>query len=430
MRAARWFFFLCASFVACEKGAGPTSGPTSGNEDAGAIDALPPRDTSACIPNGPLDLGGFSASYVPLESGSRVADKAFYLTTLLSRDPSATDAIAKSAVLGAIATSRDARLRGAVSKCGADAACLRAEIVLSDEETRNIAAELPVALGVSLASFASKHLRASGRFALHASATDAELLSAAWTDTATALAKTFDVYASDGSTLASVVGGVVSAHPEPLAFHRPLLLVVLGALEAKKRDEAARYEPLAAGENAAALRAIPAIDWKAYPYSVIVVPGQGPGTLDRALDPAGQARCDLAVRRFGEKLAPLLAVSGGHVHPDRTPYSEAIEMKKYLLQKGIPENAILVDPHARHTTTNLRNTAREIFRYGIPADRPALVTSDTLQSFYIAFLLEDRCKTELRYVPYRGLTKLTGNDSCWFPSPLSLQEDGRDALDP
>jgi uncharacterized SAM-binding protein YcdF (DUF218 family) len=27
----------------------------------------------------------------------------------------------------------------------------------------------------------------------------------------------------------------------------------------------------------------------------------------------------------------------------------------------VPANAILVEPHARHTTTNMRNTARLIF---------------------------------------------------------------------
>ena len=73
---------------------------------------------------------------------------------------------------------------------------------------------------------------------------------------------------------------------------------------------------------------------------------------------------------------------------------------------------------------------REILRDGIPPDRPALVTSDFVQSIYIAFALDGRCKAELGYLPYRALTKLTDTDTCFYPSPLSLQEDGRDALDP
>jgi uncharacterized SAM-binding protein YcdF (DUF218 family) len=33
-------------------------------------------------------------------------------------------------------------------------------------------------------------------------------------------------------------------------------------------------------------------------------------------------------------------------------------MKRSLMADyGVPENAILIDPHARHTTTNMRNTA-------------------------------------------------------------------------
>ena len=47
----------------------------------------------------------------------------------------------------------------------------------------------------------------------------------------------------------------------------------------------------------------------------------------------------------------FLCVSGGFVHPIRTRFSEAIEMKHDLMTRfGIPANAIIVDPHARHTT--------------------------------------------------------------------------------
>jgi hypothetical protein len=40
--------------------------------------------------------------------------------------------------------------------------------------------------------------------------------------------------------------------------------------------------------------------------------------------------------------------------------------------------------HARHTTTNMRNAAREIYRYWMPMDKPALVISDTGQIAGIA----------------------------------------------
>ena len=71
------------------------------------------------------------------------------------------------------------------------------------------------------------------------------------------------------------------------------------------------------------------------------------------------------------------------MHPDKTPDAEAIEMKKYLMEAhSIPEAAILVDPHARHTTTNLRNAARMMLRSGAPPEKPLLVASDLIQSVY------------------------------------------------
>jgi hypothetical protein len=211
---------------------------------------------------------------------------------------------------------------------------------------------------------------------------------------------------------------------------------VLGGLEADGRDEAARYEPLADGENAAALARIRCIDFSKYPFAAIVVPGQGPTDFDHPLDPTGQIRADQAAARLAAGLAPLIALSGGHVHPDRTPYSEAIEMKQYLIATyAIPEAAILVDPHARHTTTNLRNVARLLYRYGVPVDRPSLVTTDEFQTAYIAAaganqVFGKRCLDELGYFPYRGLSKLDLLDDCWVPSVDSLYADARDLLDP
>ncbi len=421
---------LLLALGACKSDPVQTQPP---DEDAGPTDTLPTTDTSACALAEPLDVGGFSAAYAPPKSGSIQEDKAFFLATLLESDPALLTALAGDPTIEAIRKDREARLRGATAKCASTVACYRTELGFTAEETKAVADALPGALAGSLAAFASAQLRPSGRFIAHAADADGALLAAAWTDAARDLDATFDAYAAslDGAALATLVGGVSAAHPEALPFFRPLVLVDLAALAAQKRDEAIRYEPLETGENAATLATLGAIDWKTYPYGVILVPGQGPESLDAPISFGSKARSDLAARRWQAKLAPLILVSGGHVHPDRTPYSEAMEMKKYLVsQKGIPANAILVDPHARHTTTNLRNAARQIFRYGIPADRPALVTSDKFQSLYIAFALDERCKNELGYTPYRIVKPVTETDSCWMPNPLSLQGDGRDALDP
>ncbi|MBK8657099.1 MAG: hypothetical protein IPN20_25070 [Haliscomenobacter sp.] len=49
----------------------------------------------------------------------------------------------------------------------------------------------------------------------------------------------------------------------------------------------------------------------------------------------------------------------------------------------MPERAIIIEPHARHTTTNFRNSARLMYRYGIPFDKMALCTSTMDQVVYI-----------------------------------------------
>ncbi|HYA16921.1 MAG TPA: YdcF family protein, partial [Bryobacteraceae bacterium] len=123
------------------------------------------------------------------------------------------------------------------------------------------------------------------------------------------------------------------------------------------------------------------VQWEKFPYSVIVVPGAGPDTLAWSFSPEGKARVTLAAKRFRDGKAPFILVSGGYVHPSQTPYCEALEMKKSLIADfGIPADAILIDPHARHTTTNIRNAVREIYRYGMPFGKKALITTDPAQS--------------------------------------------------
>ena len=107
-------------------------------------------------------------------------------------------------------------------------------------------------------------------------------------------------------------------------------------------------------------------------------------------------------------------------------------MKKALIASfGIPAEAIVVDPHARHTTTNLRNAARLLYRYGMAFDRPALITTDPGQSGYIENPgFATRCRTELRYLPFRSLKRTSAFDLEYLPSLDSLTQDATDPLDP
>ena len=427
---------------------GGSGGATGGSGGVGGSggDPLPPLDPEACPVT--ADSGEdaalveaaalqWSPAFSLPQSSSILQDKAFFLATLLSADPALVAGLAADPALSAISQVREDALRAASEQCTEEPSCLAGALLWSEADAQTAAYALAAYLESSaqLAPFAAD-MRASGRFGLHATLPDKALVETAFLDLVTALGETFfdEVGSLGGAGMQSVVDSVVAAHPEPLLFPEPLLLVDLAALAADQRDEAARYEPMEEGENAAALAHIPSIEFDNYPFTVIVVPGLGPTNLEVPLSAGGRARCDLAAKRFFAGIAPLIAVSGGHVHPDRTPYSEAIEMKKYLLSNhAIPEASLLVDPHARHTTTNLRNVSRILHRYGVPTDRAALVTTDFGQSLYIGYwdgMFGPRCKKELGYLPWRSLVPLSQNDTCWRPNAVTLHADGRDRLDP
>jgi isocitrate dehydrogenase len=131
-------------------------------------------------------------------------------------------------------------------------------------------------------------------------------------------------------------------------------------------------------------------------------------------------------------MAPFIVVSGGKAHPYKTKYCEAEEMKKYLMETmHIPENVIIMEPHARHTTTNMRNCVRLIFRYGIPMDKPCITSTTKEQSFYITDKeMQDRCMEELGYSPYANGKRLSETEAEFYPNVTSLQIDFDEPMDP
>ncbi len=387
-------------------------------EDAGPEVPLevPPLDPSKCPAPRDDAKTGFAKGSLPTHGA--LVDKALPVLALLD-----DLAVHADPAVSALATARDARLRDALS-C-VDAPCVAGKLVFSEVEAKDAAAALAKALPDP--AKVANDLRKAGVAARFADAADAPFLIAAFGDALLAASAGFSRYAS--VEVAKVVATAVPAGKAKL--HEPLTRAFAAGLTAAKRDEATRYEPLVSGENQKALAAIPTLDFSAYPFAVILVPGLGPVKLDRPLSEGGQLRCDYAIARYLKKVAPLIAVSGGHVHPDRTPYAEALEMRKYLLSRGIPEAAILVDPHARHTTTNLRNVGRILLRAGIDGPKPILVTTDLGQTLYMSGSgFAARCRNELGYEPWRMFSGLTSTDTCFLPSTLSLQADARDPLDP
>lgn len=115
-----------------------------------------------------------------------------------------------------------------------------------------------------------------------------------------------------------------------------------------------------------------------WPFAV--VPGYCPRIgWPTGLHPVAEARLAEAARTLAAGLASTIIVSGGAVH---SPDNEAVLMRQWLVEAGVDAARILVEPCARHTTTNLRNAGRMVLAAGAVE---ALVVTSGAQTFYLAF---------------------------------------------
>ncbi|MBS1871660.1 MAG: YdcF family protein [Acidobacteria bacterium] len=387
-------------------------------------------------------------AHAPLALKHPLEDKNFYLLSAMERTPAVSEAVRADPALARLGEAKRAALAEAVKSCGADVGCYARPLRWTDEEI----GQVRLALGAPAVKALAGPIRQSGAYQRYAAGSDEELLGKAWEDAARGVNLLIDVYALGQPGRYQTINGpaydvksaaygrvvqLIAAVLEDDAgslrlFFEPSLRFALELMMANHRDEAGRHEPLEAGENRAAFRRAATVQWARYPYTVIVVPGAGPDRPGVALSPAGRLRVMLAVKRYREGKAPFILVSGGYVHPNLTPYAEAMEMKKALRTEfDIPEDAILVDPHARHTTTNLRNAARLMYRYRIPFDRKALIVTDASQSAYIeAEGFTQRCAKELGYQPHRLGARTSRFDLEFLPRIDSLEIDPSDPLDP
>jgi hypothetical protein len=390
----------------------------------------------------------------PLVLRNPVVDKNFYFLSLIHRDPAVEREIERDPKLAQIADDRQRALKAAFDQTSDGAIDGLRLIPFSDAQidTAGVALGQLYDRSIAMKAFVGS-LRAGGAYQRYAGRDDRALLANAWRDcamgmnsivavygiqTAPARSPQIDspLYKVDSSFFRAMVHtllGLVLDQPSPSKlFFDGNLDVAAQLLDIQLRDEAGRHEPMENRVNRLAYEQVRRTNFAAYPYSVILVPGEGPEESNVALSPAGKLRIEFAVHRFRAKKAPFILVSGGYVHPSMTPYSEAIEMKKSLMRDfGIPERAIIVDPHARHTTTNLRNAARLIYRYGIPFDKPGLCVSDPFQSGYIdSKSLFDRCQSIFGYQPVGHYHRTSEFDVEFLPNIESLSMDAVDPLDP
>ncbi len=390
----------------------------------------------------------------PLPLHDPVTDKEFYLFSVLQDNVRARSVLLADPALAAIAAERDRLLAASLTLCKGNAVCSLKALLWTDEEIHAVSLALSRLYrnNQPLREQVDGRLPSSGTYVLYEQQSGEEMLTAAWEICARGLNDILSVYGEGNpprypridsisfdvssldfqQRLGSLVNTVSAAASPAQLFFEPALTAALQLLTMNHRDEAGRLEPMEQGVNQAAVRAIASTQWKRYPYLVIIVPGAGPGDPDTSLSEAGRRRTALAGEAYHAGKAPFILVSGGFVHPAQTRFSEALEMKKALVDDfNVPESAILVDPHARHTTTNLRNAVREIYRYGMPMDDPALVISDAAQIDYIAGQpFAGRCMRELGYMPYRILGRPSDTSLVIRAEIDSLQQDPIDPLDP
>jgi hypothetical protein len=404
--------------------------------------------------NGPAG-GRVDAARKPIHFRSPVQDKNFYFLSLIEEMPDVAKALASDAALASITESKllaESRCHQDLGACLDGAAFRPSDVTLANKLLLEHFGQDP-----HLESELAAKMRSSGLFERYAGESDREMVSEAWSDAARGINRILKVYGngqpphyaridSSSFNLASPAGKIGLAKfsakiaeggfgPESIRnelWFRPSLQLALFLLEVNHRDEAGRFEPLDQGENAAGLAKLPHVAWNRYTYSAILVPGLGPEKAGIALDPGGFKRIALAAKRFREGLAPYILVSGGNVHPAQTPFCEALEMKRALIRDlGIPAEAILVEPQARHTTTNIRNASRLLYRYNFPLNLPVMITTDEYQTSSIRSPeFVKRSEQELGYVPFRNLRPLSPTDTAFNIQILSLQADSSDPLDP
>ncbi|TXK50776.1 YdcF family protein [Pontibacter qinzhouensis] len=357
--------------------------------------------------------------------------------------------VKQNAVLRSLAQQYAGRAERALSSCQ-DATCYASALKWSDQEIASVTKELN-SLYIKNKRFkkaVTKALQAESYHLKYKGEIDSTTIRKAWEDTALGLNHILDVYVGGTGARYPAIDSISfnttdpeflallqqelqqNIHAQEALFYKLPLQAALGALELNGRDEAARYEPLQDGYNRKPYEASKRTVWNKYAYSMILVLGHGPEDPATALDEGGAHYCEVAAKMYKEGVAPFIVVSGGNVHPYKTPFNEAEEMKKYLVTNlGVPDEAVFIEPHARHTTTNLRNISRMIYSFNMPDQKPVLTLTNSDHSQH-TLTISDRCMRELGYLPFRDMKKISDETNAFFPVPEALRVNPYEPLDP
>ncbi|MES2266985.1 MAG: YdcF family protein [Bacteroidota bacterium] len=396
-------------------------------------------------------IAGPSAAYKLQSGGNWVKAKNYYLLTLIEQDKQVQSLIKTDAELSKLSQDKYNALQAAMKSCK-DGLCLPAASKFTDADIELVSSRLAALYkpGNALDKLVKTQLIPSGCYILYKDETPANLLIKAWQQDAAAVNHTIGVYAEGRKPNYPVIDSIsfdvhkknylilmydcateVADVTRSTSFFFAIPLhSALTYLEINERNNAGDFEPMATTENKLAVAKIKTTNWAGYPYSHILVPGAGPDNLTTPLSGEGMLRCRTAARAYFAGKAPFVVVSGGAVHPYKTRNNEAVEMRKYMIETlHVPAYAVIIDPHARHTTTNIRNDVRIVFRYGMPFAKPGLIVTDKYQNDFIENM-EKRCLNELKYVPYKLGKRLSETALEFYPVITSLQIDADEPMDP
>lgn len=381
----------------------------------------------------------------------KVETKNYYFSSIINQSTEMKKIFSTDYTLRNIAESKYNQL----VSCGNSYDSISSVLKFSDKEIEEIADRLSKLYQSEtvLQNIYHDHVVASGcYYLLIDNSSPSGIIKKIWEQDANAMNRLIDVYGSGIKpyypgidSLSYTVGSqkhvhlmkwvksliVSEAENNSLFYHIPYYAGEL-LLDLNDRDEAIVYEPLWQGENKAAYERIKTIDWNKYTYSAIVVLGFGPDNYDFPLNPGAKIRLRTAAIKFKEGIAPFIVVTGGKVYPYKTRNVEAYHMKQYLIKNfSISEDQIIIEPHARHTTSNIRNTVRILFRNGIPMDKPMLASSSEEHINGVSSsTFAARCQRELGLVPYKLGKRIELNFVELYPLPNALQINPIEPLDP
>lgn len=95
--------------------------------------------------------------------------------------------------------------------------------------------------------------------------------------------------------------------------------------------------------------------YKAAPADAVIVLG-GKINPDQSPSNTLKNRLEAAEKAFYASNAKIIIVTGGQGMDEPEPESKA--MKRYLIQKGVPENRIHEDPDSKNTIENMKNAKK------------------------------------------------------------------------